>query len=708
MRRNYPFAVRNLFLASTALGLLATSLFDPRLAQAADGALPPGTMAPVASASDPGAPANAPGPGARVLSATDQVVLEEAHRAADRKDWSTARSFASRASDQVAARVIEWRYLLDENSGASFADLSTFLNRFPDWPSRDRLLTRAEGKMPATMTPGEVTSWFGTRDPVTAAGALRLGEALIASGRRDEGAEIIRDAWIENTFETAKENEILRTYGDVLRPDDQRARLIELLADNDINDAQRQIGRVDADARRIAEARITLKSTPGAASSLPASLGATLQNDPWLIYDQARAFRRNGNDSEAWAAMQRAQSPLPNPDSWWQERHIMARDALKVNAYDVSYQIVSQHSMESGGGFADAEFLAGWIALRHRNDPEAALAHFQTLAGGVSFPISRARAYYWMGRAQEELGRVEDARASYERAGSDATTYYGQLALTRLSPAPELVLGADMPAPDRRLDNDERVHAMQALLDVKRPYIVRTFALHLANEERSPGRLRYVADFLNAANDRVTALRVAKLASYNDVMLLPYLDPILPIPQGARRPDVEPALILGLARQESEFDAEATSTAGARGLMQLMPATARQTARNLGVAYRESGLGEPDYNMQLGSAHLSELLARWSGSYVLTIAAYNAGSGNVSNWVETYGDPRTPAIDVIDWIELIPFGETRNYVQRVLENIQVYRARLAGGRENLTILADLARSGAPIHNVPLPQPAPRL
>jgi len=693
--------------AFLAACLAASSLAPAALA--AEGANPPpGTMSPVVSAGDPGAAPHAPGTGARVLAATDQVLLEEAHRAADRKDWNTARSFAARAADQVAARVIEWRYLLDENSGARFEDIADFLNRYPDWPSRNQLLTRAEQKLPPGMTPAEITGWFGNRTPMTANGALRLGAALIGSGRRDEGAVVIRDAWIANTFAAARENEILGTYGDVLRPEDHVARLAELLADNDIGDARRQLARVDAETRQIAEARIRLKDSPAAAVSLASTLDSTLLADPWLIYDQARALRRNGNDTDAWAVMQRAPSPIPKPEAWWQERHIMARDALREREWNVSYNLVSQHHMESGGGFADAEFLAGWLALRKQNNPERALQHFQTLAGGVTFPISRARAHYWTGRALEELGRTGEAQAAYTRAAGDSTTFYGQLALTRLHGAPALVLDTAMPDPDRRLDNDERVRAMQSLADVGRNGLVRTFATFLANEEKSPGRLRYITDFLSATDDRVAALRIAKLASYNDVMLLPYLDPILEIPRAARRPDVEPALILGLSRQESEFDANATSSAGARGLMQLMPATARETARKLGVAYRENGLGEPDYNMQLGAAHLAELLERWNGSYVLTIAAYNAGSGNVARWVNTLGDPRAPGVDVIDWIEMIPFGETRNYVQRVLENLQVYRARLAGGTKELTLLADLARTGQRAHDVPVPTPAPRL
>lgn len=648
------------------------------------------------------------GPGNRILSATDLVILEEANRAADRNDWQTAMRLAAQSSDPVAARIVEWRYLLDDDSDASFEEITQFLNDYPNWPWRERMLARAEEDMPPGLSPSEVLAWFGNRRPETADGALRLGGALIAFGRNEEGDATIRDAWIANTFSVGDERDFLAEYGSILRPDDQQARLNRLLARNDIDDARRQLERVGAQARHIAEARITLKTSPNSASRIPSTLEPEERNDPWLAYDHARALRRNGEDDAAWAIMRSVQGPLPNPDDWWLERHIMARDALKTHEYNIAYDLAADHYMESGGGFADAEFLAGWIALRYQNQPDVALEHFRTLADGVSFPISRARASYWTGRALEALGRTEEAIASYERASHDPTTFYGQLALTKLSSEPVLSLPTEMPEPDRRLDNDDRIHAMNALIDLDRKALLRVFAIHMANEDRSPGRMRYLADFMSAAGDRVTALRIAKMASYSDVMLLPYLDPIVEIPQSATRQDVEPALILGLTRQESEFDAGAVSHAGARGLMQLMPGTAQRAARGIGVGYSRARLTNPDYNMQLGAAHLEELLENWSGSYVLTIAAYNAGSANVARWIETYGDPRSPEVDTIDWLELIPFGETRNYVQRVLENIQVYRTRLAGYDHPLEILADLSRSNAPRGNIPLPQPKPTL
>jgi soluble lytic murein transglycosylase len=241
---------------------------------------------------------------------------------------------------------------------------------------------------------------------------------------------------------------------------------------------------------------------------------------------------------------------------------------------------------------------------------------------------------------------------------------------------------------------DDRVRAMRVLADLGQRTLLRVFAMSIANETENAGYFNLLADLMAGYGDRTAALRIAKLASYKNVVLLPYLDPLVELPALPAGASVEPALVLGLTRQESEFDAGAISTAGARGLMQLMPATARRTATAYGITYRQAGLSDPTYNMRLGMAHLSDLLRQWNGSYILTIASYNAGPGNVENWIETYGDPRTSEIDPLDWIELIPFGETRNYVQRVLENTQVYRNRLTGSDQRLALRTDLHRPNA--------------
>ncbi len=655
------------------------------------------------------------------LGTSERANLVEAFTAMRRGDWTRARFSADQSGNAVAKAIVEWRFVLDEGAGASFEAIDAFRAEHPNWPRNEALLIRAERAMSPEMDPQQVIAWYGARVPASATGLIRLGEALIATGKRPEGADLIRKAWIQGNFALSDETLVLSTHGTIFSDADQRARLDFLLARGDTMAARRQIPRVDGEAQRIAEARMRLAASPAALRNVIQTLPENLREHPEILFEEARAFRLRGEDEEAWAIMQKApmaKADIVLPERWWAERHIMTRDALKVGRFDVAYNLVSQHAMESGGGFADAEFLSGWIALRFQNKPEAAAGHFKLLAEGVSLPISKARGLYWLGRAEEAMARSADAVAAYRKAAEYPETYYGQLAVARINDAPVLRLrsGMSVTAPEARnaFEADERVQAIRLLADLDDKDTARLFATRIAAGSNDAKRLQLLAELMQSLGDSAMSVRVAKLASYNGVLLTPYLDPLVALPSlPGTVAAPESALVLGLTRQESEFDSGAVSTAGARGLMQLMPATARRAASTLRMPYRARDLTEqPKYNMQLGMATLSDYLGQWSGSYILGIATYNAGPGNVVRWVEIYGDPRDPNIDPIDWVELIPFGETRNYVQRVLENAGVYRNLLAGRDQPLSILTDLHRPNAAKATVvkyvpPTPTEAPR-
>ena len=635
--------------------------------------------------------------------ATIRANTAQAFASANRGDWTKARSWAEETGDPNVNTLIQWRYLVDSGASAPFEEINAFLAAHPNWPRHDALVAAAERSMPVQLEPRRVIQWYGDRAPQTATGNMRLGEALMAAGGNERGTALIRKAWIEGDYSATDELQILQAHGDILGEPEHRARLDQLLARDDISDARRQMSRVDADARRIADARIRIKASPALASQVLASLPESLRTNRELLFDAARAFRRRGEDEEAWATLIQASkdpAPLVLADERWLERHVMTRDALKAGKYDLAYELVAPHGMTSGSNFADAEFLAGWIALRFLHKPELALGHFQKLADGVSLPISKARGYYWIARANEELGQTADAIAGYRKAAEYRETFYGQLALARVEDAPGLELSTRTPvvtAADRvAFEADDRIAAIRILAGVSDRDRMRLFAIRIANDPSDPKRLEMLAELMVTLGDQAMGVRVAKLASYNGVMLLSYLAPTMRVPSFPGKGGVEPetALVLGLTRQESEFDVRAVSSVGARGLMQLMPASARRAAKDHGLRYRLNDLTvKPEYNMQLGMSVIGDYLEQWGGSYILAIASYNAGAGNVTRWIETYGDPRDPTIDPIDWIELIPFGETRNYVERVLENVGVYRARL--GSTRLGILADLHRPNLP-------------
>jgi len=655
--------------------------------------------------------------GPHVLSEADHAVFAQAFAVADRGDWGNARALAAQGKDKIARDLITWQYLLDDTSGASFSEIDAFLRAHPAWPRREVLFARAEKAMPGDMDAGSVITWFGSREPSSGWGDVRLGAALIKSGKRKEGIDRIRKGWVENGFKPEDEIAVLSRYGEHLSSEAHKERLQRLLWTDDRGGAERQMARVDARSQRIAETRLKLARGLGSPHAVVAKIPESERDDPGILFDEARAFRRQGEDQKAGETLLRAsygEDARAYALAFWPERHIDARDALRDGRYTLAYNLVSNSKLVSGSEFADAEFLSGWIALRFMKNEKRAREHFEKLLAGVATPISKARARYWLGRAEEAIGNKEEAAAQYKRAAEYGTTFYGQLALARIEEQPLLHVkesASDSAALRASFDADDRTQAMRVLAEFGEDDLVRLFVARLMLEAPDGPHMRLLADLMLELNNRALAVRAAKQASYNDAYLIVHLYPVMEVPKvdGLSSPP-EPALVLAVARQESEFDPQAVSSAGALGLMQMMPGSARAVANAHGMRYSPADVTtDPKYNLQLGQAHLADFIAEWGGSYVLAIASYNAGDGNVRRWIDAYGDPRSPSVDPIDWIELIPFGETRNYVQRVLENTGVYRNRLVGSDQKLGIMTDLYRPREPsltiIHYVPPPPKA---
>ncbi|HTP77363.1 MAG TPA: lytic transglycosylase domain-containing protein [Rhizomicrobium sp.] len=638
-----------------------------------------------------------------VLSAGDHDLYSRAFDAADRGDWTAARALAAQGHDAIATRLITWRYVLDKNSGATFADVDGFLRNNPDWPLRDTIFARAEVAMDPAMSPAAVEAWFAGRSPVTGIGMIRLGDAMIATGRLDAGRELVERGWISGNFQPDQELAIVRKDGGLLSPDIDRERLSNLISLDDATAARRELSRVTDDVQKLGEARLAFRTSRAAGEKLVARLPASVASDPELLFDRARAARR-ANDFEA-AAIFLGRGTLRNfiqahPARWWVEANLVARGLIQNGDYRSAYGVVSDTGLVNGSEFSESEFMAGWVALRFLKSPAQALKHFARLESGVSRPISLARAEYWKGRCYEAMGDFASAIAQYKLAARAPETFYGQVALARVDPAPVLHvndLQADADDVKPEFDKDELVRAVRVLADLGQENILRVFALR--DQELHPDikRVKILAQTMVDLGFREIAVRIGKTASYAGMPMLTFTHPVIPLPPytvAGTAPD--PALVLGLIRQETEFDPDSVSRAGARGLMQLMPASARADAVRAGLAWRPNDLtADPNYNIQLGMAEFQSYVNGWDGSLVLAIASYNAGPGNVKRWLAANGDPRNPATDPIDWIELIPFNETRNYVMRVLENTQIYRNRLAGRDQPLRILANLYAPLAP-------------
>jgi soluble lytic murein transglycosylase len=641
----------------------------------------------------------------QTLSASDLSMLERAFDYADRKQWDTARQVAAQITNQAARDVVLWRAFTTKDNGAAFGDLDRFLAGHREWPNQRALQARTEEAMPAdSMQPDQVIAWFQGRDPVSGEGMIKLGDAYLRRSQEANGKAWIKKGWINGNFSVERMSYIASRYGSHLTSDDHKARTSRLVWGGEYGQANAMTNWIGADVSALVSARIKLRQSARDADAAYRRVPSNLTGDPGLLFDRARWLRKRDRDDEARPLLIAASANLneqpPVVEEWWTERNYQTREALDAGNVQQAYQLAAGHDMRKDAGvpYAEAEFLAGWISLQYLRKPDPAYDHFLRLREGVTAPISVARAHYWAGRAAEKAGRTAESQTQYKLAANFPMTYYGQLAASVVNPRGNLDLPFTRSTPSatkQAFMDASMMQAMQALADVGAEGLLRTFALAAAETYTDRDQFVLLTNFLRALNQPALALRVAKRGLQKNVAVYDIAYPTMSVPayRGNGTPP-ETALVLGLTRQESEFDPEAMSSVGARGLMQLMPATAKLTARQHGLQYGDkSDLLTPSVNMQLGMAHVSDLLSDLGGSYILSIASYNAGQGRINQWISTYGDPRSTNADAIDWIERIPFSETRNYVQRVIENTQIYRNVLAGRDVPLVIASDLKRGG---------------
>jgi len=634
---------------------------------------------------------------ANLLSPDDERLYRLAFDAAHQDQYDAAQATAARAHDKLLQKVLQWMNYVRPNSGATFADITAFVRANPTWPEVSILLRRAEEAI-TVATPGSaVREWFDVYTPVTVDGAMAYGKALIAAGDADKATKVLRAAWITGNFGPIQEREFLTSFGNQLRDEDQIARLDRQLWDHQESGSEHQILRVDEEYRQLAQARMALANSAANAETLAAHVPERYKNDPGLIYELLHYRRTHDMDDQAVALLTHPSRNKVRPEMWWTERSILARRALQQGHMSQAYEIARDHGQTDGAGYAEAEWLAGWIALRFLDDREVALNHFAGMYDRVATPQSRSRAAYWAGRASDTLGRGDDAVRWYNNAAQNVTSFYGQLAASRISREQQWPLPADPLPSAQDIDSFERhelVTAARMLGEIGETEAIRPFMLRMNELARTPGQRALAAHLATTLGRADIAVNVAKRSEREG---FPLIASGYPIPPLASPDTPERALVLGLIRQESAFHFEAVSPVGARGLMQLMPETAERLAKNLNLAFKKKDAladaltSDPGLNVKLGSAYLDHLLSIFNGSYILSIAAYNAGPTRVKHWVHDMGDPRTSDTDVVDWIESIPYSETRNYVQRVLEGVQIYRRRLGTTGLSASLEADLKR-----------------
>ncbi|MEM9706803.1 MAG: lytic transglycosylase domain-containing protein, partial [Pseudomonadota bacterium] len=641
-----------------------------------------------------------PAPGPQYSSRGDQARLEIITNALKKRNYTLARETAARIENPIAQALGEWLYLYANDPNLSIIEADRFLDLHPDWPAVGRIQGHVERQLDFQTPVDVVTELFDTRDPVSSRGRLHLARALFAVGDDTAATFQLRQAWVNQDFKLEDEKALLARYGARLTPADHAARVDRLLWSRKVTAARRVFSRLSPQERNRAEVRASLLVRASRASSAFDRLAKSDREDPGLMHAAVRYLRRNGEEPRAVAIARLAPtSPnvLRNPARWWDERQLLMRWALKEKRYSDAYDMAAGHGLEPGTDFSEAEFNAGWIALRFLGAPERAEAHFKALISTVSAPISLGRGYYWLGRALEDMGRELDAEIAYLNAAEYIYTYYGQLAAERIG-GDALVkrfLEAQPPAPAEAALFSSRpiAAALRILSEIDNPQAFLVFAYHLDDRLETAGEYKALAELAVGENAPHIAVRAGKVSVRRNAFAPDVSYPLVYVPRTATR--YTPAeVILGLSRQESEFNPRAYSRAGARGMMQLLPSTAQLTAKKEGILYSRSRLlSDPLYNMVIGSAHLSHLFERFDGSWIMTFAGYNAGPHRVDQWVDRYGDPRSRNVDPIDWVEQIPFSETRNYVQRVLENTQIYRSRLNEGPIAGLLANDLERGG---------------
>lgn len=601
--------------------------------------------------------------------------LTAAHAAGDAARVAALAALAG----PVGSKLAEWRHL--RSGGTDIAALEAFAAANPHWPGIEQLQRRAEGLL-GGRPDAEVLQVFATRPPVSTGGWVLLARALAAAGATDGAVAIARRLWRETPLSEGEFQALLDRFGPHLA-DLHEARLAAMLWEGQAADARRLIPRVGTGAARVAEARLALQARSPEAEARLAAVPEALRDDPGLAFDRfAMLMHANRLDEAAALLAARPAEALGRPEAWATGRQRLARRALAAGDPALVYRLAAPHGLTEGAVMVDLEWLAGFVALRRLDRPEEARRHFARLRDRVVSPISLARGAYWEGLAYEALGRPEQARAAWDFAAGHQTAFYGQLAAERLGIPLDDGLVRPPPNPDwrsTRLAGSDLVAAAILLHQAGDWHEARRFVLHLARHLDDPAELGALADLWLARGEPNFAVNIAKIAVQAGHVLMPAYFPLTGLE--AQDLPAPPDLVIAIARRESEFDPTVVSHADARGLMQVLPATGRLTARRLGLPFEEERLlTDPGFNALLGAGYLDEMIDRF-GAYSLVAAAYNAGPGRPARWIGEFGDPRDPEVDPVEWVESIPFAETRNYVMRVLESVVIYRAILTGQRE---------------------------
>ena len=599
----------------------------------------------------------------------------------EKSNWKDAKKAASKARAKSIYDFIQWRHLLTTGNRATFTEYKQFIERVKDYPRIDRVRYLGEHKINSkNHTKNEIIQWFDKYPPLSGFGKMMLGDALL-SENKETAINLIKEGFI--TADLSKNDLIFfrKKFKKYLNSSDYIKRADYLAWENKYWDLKRMLRYLPKDYQLLYTARQLLMSRSYGVDSAISNVPASLKKDAGLNYDRLKWRRKRGRvDSslEILLSIKNNKDYMVRPDKWWVERSIIARSLIYKKRYEQAYKITSKHGLSEGAELAEAEWMSGWIALSFLKDPILAKSHFTKFYNNVGYPISLSRGAYWLGKANLALNNKEEADKWFKEGSKYLTTYYGQLSHMKIYPNKTFELKESTQVDKNYAESfyKNKLVAIVHLLDeVKKDKYTKHILRFLANDNVSAGSEILAAKLATDISRFDFAIQVSKIASYQKRFHNKYNYPVISTPNkvGSRKIP-EQALILSIIRQESEFDISARSRVGAQGLMQLMPYTAKTVAKQAKVSYSKSRLTtSPEYNINLGSFYIAGLILDYDGSYPFAVAAYNAGPKRVKYWKKINKDPQKKQIDYVDWVELIKFKETRNYVQRVMENYNVYR-----------------------------------
>ncbi len=612
----------------------------------------------------------------------DYDIAKIAIRSMEQKKWASAEKTAKKAKDKSIYNFIRWKHLLTTGNQLAFYEYKRFIELNPKYPRINRIKYLAEHKMSVRdLSPNFIIDWFRKNPALSGFGKIVLGQAYNLKGQTSEGTKLIKEGWITADLTRNDMKFFRKEFKKVLNSKDYIKRADYLAYENKYWDLKRMLRYLPKDYQLLYTARQLLMSKSYGVDAAISKVPKKFKNNHGLNYDRLKWRRKRGRvdgSLEILLKIKNTKEYMVRPDKWWVERRIIGRSLIYKKKYETAYKIVSNHALTEGPEYAEAEWMSGWIALSFLKDPILAENHFINFYNNVSYPISLSRGAYWLGRTYEKIGKKDLAFNWYTESSKYLTTYYGQLSHLKINPNKDIELSGLMEVDKDYAEKFYKkgiVKVIYLLDELNKDKYTKHLLRGLANENVSLGSEVLAAKLASEISRYDFAVQISKIASYEKRFHNKYNYPIISTPKiinGRKIP--ESAFILSIIRQESEFDTTAHSHAGAQGLMQLMTYTAKVVAKQAKLPYSKSRLtSDPEYNVNLGSHYIAGLILEYDGSYPFAIAAYNAGPKRVRYWKKINKNPQKKQIDYVNWIELIKFKETRNYVQRVLENYNVYR-----------------------------------